>query len=105
MRDLGAFPDKEYAFSYGASGIGKAGDIAVGYCRTKDPKPERPSRAFVWQNGKMTDLIEIVRGASGWKLHYASGINGAGQIAGWGAVHNQPRAFLLTPTKREAATK
>lgn len=43
-------------------------------------------RAFVWQDGVMSDLNELL--PSGFKvwLAEARGINGAGQIVGWGTV-------------------
>ena len=40
------------------------------------------ARAFVWQNGKATDLNAIVSGDAGMYLIYAEGINDRGDITG-----------------------
>ena len=53
--------------------------------------------AFIWRNGVISDLNDAIPAASGWVLHTASGINGAGQIVGSGTKNGVTRAFLLTP--------
>jgi probable HAF family extracellular repeat protein len=55
-------------------------------------------RAFLYNNGAMTDLntlLDPVSGA-GWVLQDALGINDSGQIVGYGERNGQMRAFLLT---------
>ncbi len=56
------------------------------------------ARAFVWENGTMTDLNTRINPSSGWTLYAASGISDDGRIVGWGR-HNamEPRAFMLVP--------
>lgn len=55
-------------------------------------------RAFVTQNGIMTDLNTLVDSTSGWYLRGATGINNNGQITGYGSNNlGQQHAFLLTP--------
>jgi len=55
--------------------------------------------AFLYDNGTMTDLNNLIDPASGWKLYQANGINDAGQVVGWGYNSGgQQEAFLLTPT-------
>lgn len=54
--------------------------------------------AFVWQNGELADLNELVDAAPGWRLTEANGINNRGQIVGVGRMNRDRRAFLLTPT-------
>lgn len=56
------------------------------------------ARAFVWENGVMTDLNAHISPASGWTLYAASGISDDGRIVGWGR-HNamESRAFMLVP--------
>ena len=56
--------------------------------------------AFLWQNGELIDLNDIIPPESGWHLTRANGINNNGQIAGHGKVDGKTRAFLLTPIKQ-----
>ena len=58
---------------------------------------EKTYRAFVYENGAMTNLETLVPNLSGWKLLAAEDVNNAGQIVGWGERNGQTRAFLLTP--------
>jgi hypothetical protein len=36
---------------------------------------------------------------TGWILQEGAGINDSGQIAGYGTLHGELHAFLLTPTE------
>ncbi len=58
--------------------------------------------AFIYANGKGSNLVDLLPGNSGWTLLEAVAINDAGQIAGNGLFNGQPSAFLLTP-KQSAA--
>lgn len=54
---------------------------------------------FVYQNGTMTDLNDLLPPGSGWTLEGASGINDAGQIVGFGINPlGVQESYLLTPT-------
>ena len=53
--------------------------------------------AFVYTNGKTTDLNKLIAAGSGWMLTAAYGINTSGQIVGEGTHNGQQRGFLLTP--------
>ena len=53
--------------------------------------------AFLWQNGKMTDLNKQLPRGSAWMLESASDINGAGQIVGQGSIGGQSHGFLMVP--------
>jgi probable HAF family extracellular repeat protein len=55
------------------------------------------THAFLWQDGKMTDLNDFLPAASGWVLAAANGINNRGQIVGDGIHNGVSRGFLLTP--------
>jgi probable HAF family extracellular repeat protein len=56
--------------------------------------------AFVsFDGGKMQDLNKLIPRRSGWVLGEADGINDAGQIVGYGTIHGQTHAFLLTPAQ------
>ncbi len=56
-----------------------------------------PQRAFLWQNGVMTDLNDLLPANSGWELRSAEGINDHGWITGWGTFQGVTRAFVLIP--------
>lgn len=55
------------------------------------------SRAFLYSDGVMRDLNDLILSASGWRLIEARAINNAGQIAGYGRKSSGvDRGFLLT---------
>ena len=54
---------------------------------------------FIYQNGTMTDLNDLLPPGSGWTLEGVSGINDAGQIVGYGIdPSGAVESYLLTPT-------
>lgn len=55
------------------------------------------SHAFIYQKGTMTDLNTYLPQKSDWTLQRATGINDAGQIAGYGVLNGVLTGFLLTP--------
>jgi probable HAF family extracellular repeat protein len=58
---------------------------------------------FVYDDARgMRDLNELIAADSGWFLVEVAGINDRGQIAGYGVINNQTRAFLLTPVPEPA---
>jgi len=53
--------------------------------------------AFIWQDGQMTNLNDLIPANSGWVLREARDINNIGQIVGQGKIDGESRAFLLDP--------
>jgi hypothetical protein len=53
--------------------------------------------AFVYRNGQMFDLNNLIPANSGWVLTTATGINDTGHIVGSGALNGELVGFLLTP--------
>ncbi len=109
ITDMGTLPG--YTGDYGR-GLNNRGQ-AVGYC-FRDEKmsivqsflhnilhfPERDREcAFLYQEGEMQDLNELIPGDADWKLEEAWSINDTGQIVGAGLHHGNRRAFLLTPVR------
>jgi len=90
MMDLGLLPGFLYIQPFAIN----TQMIVVGQAANDSPTS---GRAFVWQNGAMTDLNSLIPGGSGWVLRIATGINDNGQITGTGTVGGQQHAFLLTP--------
>lgn len=90
VKDLGTLGGVS-AWSYS---INSFGDI-VGYSQTL----EGDSHAFIYSNGEMKDLNNMLIDTNNiWLLHMATGINDVGQIVGNGVnPSGQKRAFLLNP--------
>ena len=67
----------------------------VGYAdRTAAGKPQ----AFLWQNGVIQNLNDMIPATTTLHLDQANGINNSGQIVGYGSLSNgTTHAFLLTP--------
>lgn len=55
---------------------------------------------YVYQDGVMADLNNLVFAGTGWQMEYATDINNAGQIVGWGRHNGELRGFLLSPAIR-----
>jgi len=56
-----------------------------------------PCHTILWKNGRVIDLQTQLPGNSPWLLLSVSAINDQGAIVGTGLLHNEVRAFLLTP--------
>jgi probable HAF family extracellular repeat protein len=55
--------------------------------------------AFLWVDGLMRDLNELIDPAAGWILTAAVAINENGAIVGTGILNGEPHGFLLTATQ------
>ncbi|HLX26669.1 MAG TPA: hypothetical protein VKR05_06725 [Candidatus Cybelea sp.] len=95
MQDLGTLPGDTYSE---ALGVNEAGQV-VG-----ESFSASSARAFIWQNGTMTDLNTLIPPSSGLYLLYANDVNDQGDIAGGACVvvsdacsSSQP-AYVATPT-------
>src|SRR5437016_1460593 len=92
MTDLGTLPGD---FASGADGINSEGHVVGGSFDAQGN-----GRAFLWQNGVMTELNTLIPVGSPLFLLEASGtINSRGQIAGYALQKGtgQIHAFLATP--------
>ena len=89
--DLGALPG---AITSAANAINDFGAV-VGEC-------DFPTgHAFLWTpEAGMLDLNSLIPANSGWVLNVATFISLEGQISGYGTIHGQTHAFVLTPTER-----
>jgi probable HAF family extracellular repeat protein len=96
--DLGTLDG--YPDSY-ARDINDSGQV-VGYATMMQPD-ESCTRAFLYTDGVMTDLNDLIPTGSGWELQEADDINDCGQIVGRGVNANgDTHAFLLTPVPEPA---
>jgi probable HAF family extracellular repeat protein len=94
MHDLGTLPGD--AFSAGL-GINNGGRV-VGISLDANFNP----RAFVWQNGQMTDLNTLIPTSSTLYLLIACSINSQGQIVGFGVdtLSGETHGYVATPKLR-----
>ena len=89
--DLGVLSGGDFS---AASAINDAGQV-VGYAYTTT-RPE--SYAFLYENGVMTNLDDLIDPGLGWTLFDATAINNSGCIVGAGYHDGTEHAVLLTPT-------
>ena len=91
MKDLGTLPED---FSSVAWGIDNKGRVVGTSCDESGN-----CRAFLWQNGVMTDLNTLIPADSPWFLVEADWINARGEIVGlaFNIVTGEGHAFLATP--------
>ena len=91
MQDLGTLPGDVMSIAYG---INQAGQI-VGQSIAADGT----SRAFLWQNGVMTDLNTLIPSGSTLSLLYANDINDHGEIVGqaYDSTTTDTPGFLAVP--------
>jgi len=60
--------------------------------------PDLNQRAFLWRNGVLHDLNNLIPPGSGWtSLNAALDINELGQITGYGVLAGRNRGFRLSP--------
>ena len=91
MVDLGSLGGSN---SWGLA-INNSGTV-VGFATTR----QNDYHAFVSiSGGRMQDLNRLIPPNTRWVLGEANGINDVGQIAGYGTIHGQTHAFLLTPVQ------
>jgi len=92
IQDLGTLPGDVYSAAFGINEQGQivGQSISAGFAS---------SRAFIWQNGKMTDLNALIPPGSPLSLLYANDINDRGELAGqaYDSSTGDTPAFLATP--------
>lgn len=97
MQNLGALPGDVASVG---QGINDAGDV-VGTSFDADGNP----RAFLWKNGVMSDLNDLVPDNSPLYLLFGGGINSRGEIASFGVQKSAPHeihAYLAIPSNEKA---
>jgi len=73
-------------------------DQIVGYSGIDPNQPSGgPNHGFIYSNGVMHDINDLIDPTPGWSMLSGYSINDAGQITGSGWLNGQWRAFLLTP--------
>lgn len=85
--------DNSYSYAYG---INNAGQV-VGNSVFNISATGTTQHAFLWEDGAMFDLNNLLSSNSGWTIFEARGINNVGQIVGTASLDDQVRAVLLSP--------
>jgi len=95
MIDLGTLPQ---TFNSTAAGINNKGQV-VGFAFDGN------FRAFLWENGVMYDINDLLVNDSGLQLLFAFQINASGQIVGTAVQKNtgEVRAYLANPVSGSGA--
>ena len=89
LTDLGLGP---YGIGSEALGINNHG-VIVGWFY----EPVDVTHAFLYKDGVMTDLNNLLPTGSGWVLNYATDINDNGRIVGIGTINGQSHGFVAAP--------
>ena len=89
--DLGTPPGVD---SCAASDINDYGAVIGNCAQSSGPSNDV---AFLWQNGSMWSLIDLVHSDIVASVQRVGAINNQGQITGWGLVSPAIVALLLTP--------
>jgi probable HAF family extracellular repeat protein len=92
MQDLGTLPGDAISEALGINDQGQIVGVSFGAGFTNP-------RAFIWQNGVMTDLNTLIPPGSSLSLQAAQEINDLGEIVGQATDQNTGKgpAFLLVP--------
>jgi probable HAF family extracellular repeat protein len=94
MQDLGVVPGDLVGAGLGINNLGQVVGASIS---APGPASGNP-RAFLWQNGVMSDLNTLVQANSPLYLLNACAINDVGQITGFGATSTgEVHAFLAIP--------
>jgi probable HAF family extracellular repeat protein len=106
LNPLDGGPDRTPDLYSRARDIDESGRV-VGWSRGARVDDAKQFSAVLWEDGKVTDLNELIPAESRWKLTDPYAINESGQIVGTGYHYNedgtkgQLQAFLLTPDTTE----
>jgi probable HAF family extracellular repeat protein len=85
LTDLGYLPGDQYGTAYGLNDAGEVVGSSLGTA----------SHAFLYSQGTLMNLTDLLPAGSGWQLTQATAINGADQIVGLGLLNGVSHGFLL----------
>jgi probable HAF family extracellular repeat protein len=89
MSDLGTLTGGDTSWAFGINDDGRV----VGTSNVTGGD----FRAFIWENGTMYDLNDLLDPNDTWELRWATDVNNDGEITGWGTnPSSETRALLLT---------
>ncbi len=89
--ELGYLPGDIGSIARGTNDLGQVVGNSTG------PTPTLVSRAFLYDQGVLYDLADLVVNGAGWTLDVAEDVNDAGEIVGVGTYQGVTRSFVLRP--------
>jgi probable HAF family extracellular repeat protein len=98
MTDLGVLPTGNSSQGSGINASGQivgGSDIFIPSNVGSGPPGEYLSHGFLYSNGQLQDLNNLISANSGWVLGAASGINDLGEIVGTGTINGETHGYLL----------
>jgi probable HAF family extracellular repeat protein len=99
MTDLGVLPTGDSSRSSGINAWGQVvggSDIFIPSDLGFGPPGTYISHGFLYSDGKLHDLNDMIAPNSGWVLGAASAINDRRQISGTGTIDGETHGYLLT---------
>jgi probable HAF family extracellular repeat protein len=89
LTDIGTVPGGVETYALGINDRGQiVGEVVYG---------NSSLRPFLWQNGDIRDINNLLAQDTGWLLGYAYGINESGQLAGLGLHNGKFSPYVPTP--------
>lgn len=98
MTDLGVLPTGNSSQGIGINAWGEVvggSDIFIPSQVDFGPPGTYISHGFLYSNGQLQDLNDLIPANSGWVLGAASGINDRGEIVGTGTINGETHGYLL----------
>lgn len=98
MTDLGVLPTGNSSQGNGINAWGEivgGSDIFIPSNFGSGPPGTYVSHGFLYSNGQLQDLNDLISSNSGWVLGAASGINDRGEIVGTGTINGETHGYLL----------
>ena len=93
MRDLGVLPGDATSLGAAINDRGQIAGISI--------DAHGNARPYLWQNGTMSDLNDLVIGGAHLHLIFSSGINNSGEISGFGVTAaGEMHGFLASPVNK-----
>ncbi|AMV37766.1 hypothetical protein VT85_10040 [Planctomyces sp. SH-PL62] len=89
--DLGTLPGDAFSYAYGINNLGHA--VGLSYAENANWL----YRGFLYRDGTMTNLNDLIDPASGWSIRWGLAINDRGQILALGVHDDREGVVLLTP--------
>jgi probable HAF family extracellular repeat protein len=94
MTDLGVLGSDQCSVATAINDRGQIAGTSISNCTAEEPA----ATAFLWRNGWLFDLNQLIPGNSPLHLEYVETINDRGEIAGTGVDANgNEHAYLLVP--------
>jgi uncharacterized membrane protein len=98
MTDLGVLPTGNSSQGIGINAWGEVvggSDIFIPSQVDFGPPGTYISHGFLYSNGQLQDLNDLIPANSVWVLGAASGINDRGEIVGTGTINGETHGYLL----------